>query len=124
MRYIELHTTDEVKDLIGKSRLYPGEHFVIFKHSSRCITSRMAYKEFDESWDLPVPYYLVHVLDGRPASNEIEFRLKVKHESPQAIVIRNGEVLYHNSHSSIEPRRIIGMVSVSEQGSSAPAGSS
>jgi bacillithiol system protein YtxJ len=34
-------------------------------------------------------------------SNAIEEQFGIEHQSPQLILIKNGEVVYHNSHSGI-----------------------
>ncbi|MBK7804098.1 MAG: DUF2847 family protein [Chloracidobacterium sp.] len=39
-------------------------------------------------------------------SNAVADRLAVRHASPQAFVIKNGEVTYHATHYGIDPRAI------------------
>ncbi|MBK9190492.1 MAG: DUF2847 family protein [Crocinitomicaceae bacterium] len=34
-------------------------------------------------------------------SNQIEAQFGIKHESPQALLIKNGKCVYHASHSEI-----------------------
>lgn len=76
---------------------------VVFKHSTRCSISRMALRQFENQWNLEgkmVPYFL-DLLEYRPISNTIATQLKVIHQSPQVIVIRNGFAVYHVSHEGI-----------------------
>jgi bacillithiol system protein YtxJ len=43
----------------------------------------------------------VKVIESRPVSNEIATEMHVKHESPQVLLIRDQEVLWHTSHWNI-----------------------
>jgi bacillithiol system protein YtxJ len=47
------------------------------------------------------PYYL-DLLEFRPISNEIAGRFGVMHQSPQIILIKNGNAVYTASHSDIQ----------------------
>jgi bacillithiol system protein YtxJ len=77
---------------------------LIFKHSATCGTSGVALEEIDEIDDLirngalPVDLFIVGVQAARPVSNEIETRLRVRHESPQVLLISNGQVVWRASH--------------------------
>lgn len=76
---------------------------VLYKHSPLCGLSSIAAREvrsFMESapW---VPVYLVDVIRDRAVAREIERRLSVRHESPQALVVMRGDVAWHGSHRSV-----------------------
>jgi bacillithiol system protein YtxJ len=43
----------------------------------------------------------VRVIEERPVSLALAERVGVKHESPQAILIRDGRPLWHASHGAI-----------------------
>jgi bacillithiol system protein YtxJ len=76
----------------------------IFKHSTRCSISRMALKQFENEFNLEdkvTPYYL-DLLEFRPISNEIAGRFGVMHQSPQIILIKDGNAVYTASHSDIQ----------------------
>ncbi len=78
---------------------------VFFKHSTRCGISAMALKGFQKEWETGksgFELYFIDLLQHRDVSNAIADRLHVTHQSPQAIVVRNGEVIYHESHGSID----------------------
>ncbi len=86
-------------DCIEKSQ---SEPVIVFKHSSSCPTSTYAKREMDAFIKTSgVTVYLVIVQDQRPLSNELVETLKIKHESPQALCIQNGEVKSHFSHYDI-----------------------
>ncbi len=48
-----------------------------------------------------VPVYWVDVKGQRPLSREIAGRLGITHESPQAILLRRGTPVWHDSHSGV-----------------------
>lgn len=76
---------------------------VLYKHSPLCGLSAIAAREvhafLDSGRDVPV--YQVDVIRDRPLSKEVERRLAVRHESPQALVLRAGEVVWHGSHRAV-----------------------
>ena len=76
---------------------------VVFKHSTRCSISRMALRQFESDWKLygnQMPYFL-DLLAYRSISNAIAERLCVTHQSPQVLVIKDGQAIYHTSHEGI-----------------------
>lgn len=77
----------------------------VFKHSTECGISGGAYRRLGQ-WmkahgDETPPVYLVKVIERKPVSQNIESRLKVKHESPQIILLDKKEVRWHTSHEEI-----------------------
>lgn len=79
---------------------------VIFKHSLICPTSRRAFDVFEEFVRGFEPsdgtrFELIEIQRQRALSREVEARTEVKHESPQALVLRGGEVRWHDSHWNI-----------------------
>jgi bacillithiol system protein YtxJ len=77
---------------------------VIFKHSTRCSISMMAKKSVDMDLDdLPAtvkPYFL-DLIAHRDISKGIADIFDVEHESPQLLVIKNGDCILDQSHSGI-----------------------
>lgn len=79
---------------------------IVFKHSTRCGVSRMVLKQFENEFDLHeevIPYFL-DLLAHRNVSNEIASRFGVFHQSPQLIVIKNGNAVFNHSHSDINAK--------------------
>ncbi len=100
----ELTTVDQL-DQIEKASKTKVQ--AIFKHSTRCGISRMVIRNFESSFDLTgedVDLYYLDLLNHRDVSNEISARFQVFHESPQFIIIRNGQTVHHASHSVITPQ--------------------
>jgi bacillithiol system protein YtxJ len=77
---------------------------IIFKHSTRCSISMMAKKRFELEWnDLPtdVPLYFIDLIKHRDISNKVADVFKVYHESPQLLLIKDGECILDQSHGNI-----------------------
>ena len=84
------------------------ETVFILKHSSTCPVSAHAKREVDAFLrEHPARVYLVVVQTERPASNAIAERLRIKHESPQVLCLRNGAVqaVYNHTRSRWTPWR-------------------
>ena len=80
---------------------------VIFKHSTRCSISHMAKSRLDNS-ALPahIPCYYLDLLSYRAISDKIAEMFSVHHESPQVLIIKDGECVYEESHSGIRAEEI------------------
>jgi len=57
-----------------------------------------------------IDFYFLDLIKYRPISNKIAKDFKVYHQSPQILVIKNGECMYHESHSGIGMDDIIDQV--------------
>lgn len=83
---------------------------IIFKHSTRCSVSSMVMNRLDE---LPNEFYsnadfnYLDLISHRDVSNAIAVKLMVEHESPQVLVIRNGECIFQASHFDIKPSKLL-----------------
>lgn len=100
----ELKSIDQL-DTIAKASKTKTQ--AIFKHSTRCGISRMVIRNFESSFDIDgeqVDLYYLDLLNHRDISSEVSARFQVFHESPQFIVIRNGQTVHHASHSMITPQ--------------------
>ncbi|MFD0671858.1 bacillithiol system redox-active protein YtxJ [Cohnella sp. GCM10027633] len=79
-----------------------GKPLLVFKHSTTCPISAGAHEELtkyvEDAHGGPVDFALVRVIEERPVSNEIAERLGVKHASPQAILVKDGQAVWNTSH--------------------------
>jgi bacillithiol system protein YtxJ len=77
--------------------------FLIIKHSLTCPISTAAFEEYEkfESDHQDVKTYYLFVQDDRVLSNHIAETYSVKHESPQALRFRDGQVVWNASHWNI-----------------------
>ena len=80
------------------------EPVVVFKHSDACGISSRAYSEIAR---INCPVGIVTVQTERGISDEIESRFNLMHESPQVLVLHNGEVVWSNSHGGIRAEALI-----------------
>ncbi len=102
-----LNDVSQLEEILKDSFTTPQ---VLFKHSTRCSISEMALKRFEREAQELLPLAKIYYLDliiFRPVSNAIAEKFDVIHQSPQAIVIDKGEVIYNASHSAISALKII-----------------
>jgi bacillithiol system protein YtxJ len=93
-----LQRIDELERLIADSEAQP---VLLFKHSYTCGISAEALDELiahlnEENAD--VRYAMVTVQTHREISNAVSAKLGVRHETPQALLLRNGRVVWSASH--------------------------
>lgn len=100
-RLIQLSDLDAVERLLESSAARPQ---LVFKHSALCPLSSLALSELRshlESSPEGVDYWMVTVQTHRPVSDSVEERLAVRHETPQAILVRDGRAVWNASHRRI-----------------------
>ncbi len=99
MNWINLTNMSELDKIKEDSYQNPQS---IFKHSTRCSISKMVLSRFESNNDsASLSVYLLDLLNYRELSNQIADDFNVKHESPQLLVIKDGECYKHSSHTSI-----------------------
>ncbi|MDP5122207.1 MAG: bacillithiol system redox-active protein YtxJ [Spirosomaceae bacterium] len=76
---------------------------VIFKHSTTCSISATALSRFERKWNAAAnaDIYLLDLLRHRDLSALIADTFGVQHQSPQLLVIKNGESTFNSSHFGI-----------------------
>jgi len=76
---------------------------VIFKHSTRCSISTMAKNRLERE-EVPenIVFYYLDLIRYRTVSNKVAEMFQVHHESPQVLLIKNGECVYEESHNGID----------------------
>ena len=96
-----IHLTDEaqLKQIISHSEAKPQ---VIFKHSTRCSISAVALQRLQKAAQpADIDFYFLDLIAYRPLSNKVAEVFNVQHESPQVLVIRDGQCIYDESHLGI-----------------------
>ncbi|WKW47595.1 bacillithiol system redox-active protein YtxJ [Myroides sp. JBRI-B21084] len=101
MNWNELTHIDQIDKIINESWKKP---VLIFKHSTRCIISKMALKNFESDFSLQdvMDVYYLDLIAYRNISNEIAEVFTVEHQSPQILLIKDGVAVYAASHESID----------------------
>lgn len=100
MSYQCISSLEEFDSALKQSE---SEAVTVFKHSSTCDISIAAKKEVD---NVKLPVYEVVVQTARSLSNHIESHFKIRHESPQVIVIYRGEPIFDASHRAVTAESI------------------
>ncbi|WP_373494024.1 bacillithiol system redox-active protein YtxJ [Aquiflexum sp.] len=111
MDWKRIENVGQLEDLKKQSQDKP---VLIFKHSSRCSISNMAFDRLNRNWkdtdfDKVSPYFL-DLISFRDISDQIAREFGVYHQSPQVILIKNGQAVYDNSHMGISYGEIMGKV--------------
>jgi len=97
---------DEIKAAVGYS--------LIFKHSTRCSISMMAKRAFESDWDVistDVNFYFLDLISHRDVSAYIAETFQVHHESPQLLLIKDGECILDSSHGEISADEVAEVIS-------------
>ena len=97
---LDLQQDHDFEQLVERSKTDP---ILIFKHSTQCPISTQAYEEFTDFAEGSRNVFcgVVLVIENRKLSNVIAERFHVRHESPQALLIKDGLPVWHASHWDI-----------------------
>lgn len=99
MNWIVLNEEAQIEQIKKESEQQP---VVIFKHSTRCGTSDMIKMRLERAGQpASVKFYYVDVIRHRPVSQKLAEVFDVYHESPQVLLIKDGECVYDESHNGI-----------------------
>lgn len=105
MNWINLTEEGQINEIIEESKQQP---VIIFKHSIRCSTSDMIKMRLERSKEPDfIKFYYLDLIRHRDISNKIAEVFNVYHESPQVLLIKNGECTYDESHMAILMDEII-----------------
>jgi hypothetical protein len=105
MNWKILTSEEQIEDLKKISSEKPQ---LVFKHSTRCsisvmIKTRLEKEIFPESID----FFYLDLLKYRNLSNKLAEDFNVHHESPQVLLIKNGDCIYEESHNGIRMEEIL-----------------
>ncbi len=101
MNFKNLTDITQINEIVENSYLKTA---VIFKHSTRCGISRMVLKEFEMQQNKNenlIDFYYLDLLNHRDISNKLAEQFSVEHQSPQILVLKNGQLKSHDSHYEI-----------------------
>jgi len=105
MNWIPLTDLNQLETIKDLSFTTPQ---VILKHSTTCSISKMSLARLERS-EAPtyIQFYYLDLLNYRAISNAIAEKFSVYHESPQILLIKNGECTYDESHGGIQMEEIV-----------------
>lgn len=98
---------EEAEEVINASEDQPQ---LVYKHSHTCSICFLARQEIEQQFEdikAKAGMNFLNVIKSRPVSNYIAEQTGVRHESPQALIIDKGEVVWHASHHSIKADAIL-----------------
>lgn len=102
IKWHKLTSGEQLEEIKTESIAQP---VIIFKHSTSCSISATAKNRLERQWDDAglenVKPYFLDLLSYRSISNQIAATFEVRHESPQLLLIRNGECTSDWSHMGI-----------------------
>ncbi len=103
------------RELLAEALALSGRQPVLFfKHSVTCGISSRAFDEFQRYLESPASgaarNYVIVVQRARAMSDELARLIKVEHESPQAIIVRDGRAVWNDSHLAIKSEKLINAV--------------
>jgi len=98
-----LKDKDQIQEIIEMSKNPQFKGVFVFKHSTRCSVSYMAYKGLKQSWKFgeETPFFYLDLINFREISNQLASIFGVRHESPQMLFIKNGECVNNASHYNV-----------------------
>lgn len=105
MNWIPLLTETQLEEIKARSADRPQ---LIFKHSTRCSTSAVVKGRLERGkGPETIDFYYLDLINYRPVSNKIADLFQIDHESPQVLLIRDGQCIYDESHMGITMADII-----------------
>ncbi len=98
--WIPLQSLEQLNAVIKASN---EVYVAIFKHSTRCSISKTVAERFEKNYPsgLNLKLYYLDLLNYRDVSNEIAQRFQVIHQSPQFILLKDGQAVLNASHYDI-----------------------
>lgn len=105
-----IESVEQLETLIANNASGP---LLFFKHSTRCPISSFALRRFESDWKKEAVFastYFIDLLAHRDVSDALSRITGVVHQSPQALVLSKGSVIYHASHEQIDANQIMDLL--------------
>lgn len=105
MNWEKIESENTLREINKRSLTVPQ---LIFKHSTRCSISSMALNRMAGSQQPEgVEIYYLDLIKFRDISSQIANEYHVRHESPQVLLIKNEQCVYHASHGDINMAELL-----------------
>ena len=105
MHWIHLTDEEQLGQIITNSHSKPQ---AIFKHSTRCSISSVALQRLQKAAQpVDIDFYFLDLISNRSLSNKIAETFGVNHESPQVLLVKEGQCIFDESHLGISMQDII-----------------
>jgi bacillithiol system protein YtxJ len=105
-RLIHLSDVAQLDAALAESHDRP---VLLFKHSRTCGISCEALEELHahvESASTDAAYKVITVQSHRRLADEVTMRFGIRHETPQAILLRDGQPVWSASHFRVTARQL------------------
>ena len=99
-------SVEEIEDFYTLLENSANKPQIIFKDSTTCGISAHAKFRLENGFEQiegKADFNYLDLLTYRPISNLIAKELKVTHQSPQIIILKDKQVVYTSSHHAIDP---------------------
>jgi bacillithiol system protein YtxJ len=108
MNWHQLNSEEQLEQIKKESFERP---IMIFKHSTSCSISSASLSRMERNWKEEeaknMKVYFLDLLKNRRLTNAIAQKFNVEHQSPQVILIKNGERVYDESHFGISFQDVV-----------------
>ena len=105
MHWIHLTGEEQLQHIVVKSQEKPQ---IIFKYSSHCLSSDIVLRKLQEKCcPESADFYFLDLLTYRSLSDKVTSLFHVHHESPQVLLISDGECVYEESHLAINAAELL-----------------
>jgi bacillithiol system protein YtxJ len=105
MAWLPLTSSEDWQALLLASFQAP---VLVFKHSPRCGTSAFIRERLSNALSLKdLAFHEVDVIRERTLSRNIAESVSVLHESPQVLLLKNGECVWAEDHMAISFEEIL-----------------
>lgn len=84
--------------------------YIIYKHSYRCSTcifTMQSLNTYANQFNEITRAYFIDVIAQRPLSNHLAASSGVRHESPQVLLIYQGNLVWYESHSGVRGELVL-----------------
>lgn len=99
-------TTKEIGEFI---ELSTEKHVLFYKHSYKCGLCHMILDDIEKAWILPeskVEMVFIEVNKQKDLAKYLEGISGYRHHSPQVLLFKDKEVIYHETHGKIKVKKI------------------
>jgi len=105
VHWIHLTSEDQLQKIVVKSQEKPQ---VIFKYSSCCHLSEIVFQRLQKNCcPGDVDFHFLDLTNYNPISEKVSEVFGVSHQSPQILVINEGQCIFHESHPEISLEGIL-----------------
>lgn len=102
INWVSLNSDEQLESLKKRSFLKPQ---VLYKHSTRCGLSSVLLLRIERAVVMPdADFYMLDLIRFRKLPNKIAADFDVDHQSPQLLLIKDGNCIYYESHLGIHMR--------------------